>query len=504
MKKLFLILALCLPGALLLAQVNGDLQYFGDKAILQVWGSHYERGVAQGYLTAAGALNVFDQFYYAMFALSNADNYNYLLNYYLEHFDVDSRFQSEAQGMIAGMQQSGADIFHSGLQRNLDANDLMLANAFLDMNFLRRAFTDQDLRLGCASLSSWGVATQQDSLLAGASVLTRWLDWTPLEVLISQPLLVVHHPSEPDEQKWMGFGVPGFLGALTAISESGTWASLNLGNYHDASNYDGLDPVMFDLRRGVERLDYDSSGSPDALDLFASISGGTHLSGSIIHAMTENSALTLHAVIETNNSGTVMRYPADNGNLPDGHLAATNHFRLLTFPTCCTRYANIVDSLTQNPHLTAKRQWRVLAGAAGREDNLTALQFTPSTGAILWASATTGEPAYQRPAITLDANELFSYSVSAEDELAPPLSASLLCHPNPLRAGKALNIRSGRPLRQLRVYNLRGQLVLSRELQARRGTLTLDLPGLSSGIYLLRAVAEDGSWQNARIVLLKD
>ena len=38
--QLLLIFALALPLA---AQVNGNLQYIGDKAILQVWGDHYQR-----------------------------------------------------------------------------------------------------------------------------------------------------------------------------------------------------------------------------------------------------------------------------------------------------------------------------------------------------------------------------------------------------------------------------------------------------------------------------
>ena len=51
-QLLLILFALALPLA---AQVNGNLQYIGDKAILQVWGDHYQRGYAQGYLFARPA-----------------------------------------------------------------------------------------------------------------------------------------------------------------------------------------------------------------------------------------------------------------------------------------------------------------------------------------------------------------------------------------------------------------------------------------------------------------
>lgn len=504
MKAIHLSIVLCLLAGFIFAQTTGELQYIGDKAILQVWGTHYERGHAQGYLLGNAVLSVFNEFYYPMVAISNPTFYAYLLNYYQTHFDTDPRMLSEAQGLISGMQEAGVSLYHSGLQRNLDAQDLLLVNAVVDMLQVRRAFADDDLELGCASLSSWGVSTQQDSLLAGASVITRFLDWSQNSALIANPLLVVHHPAETDEQDWLSFAFPGLIGALSAISESGTAAFINTGNDHSATNFQGLDPILFDLRRGIERLDYNSSGSSDALDLVSALSGGTHLTGSIIHNLSENAAGIIPVVVETNNGGTVTRYYNQNGNLPGNHLAATNHFRVLSGLVCCTRYANIQDSLNANPNMTAKRQWEVLSGAAGLETNLSALQYIPSTGQILWSSATLALPAYQIPGLILNASDLFSYTVANADELLPQAIPALSLYPNPLSGNGALHLKSTQAMRALKLYNLRGQLLFSQELGNAKGDLELSLPRLSSGLYLLNFTQTDGVRIRKKLVVNGD
>lgn len=436
MKALYLAMILLLAVVALGAQVNGNIQYFGDKAVLHVWGDHWERGVAQGYYLGEGVMDVFQQFYFTMVAFSNPVYYNYLGTYYQQHFVTDPDLLSEAQGVISGMQQAGVSLYHSGLQRDLGAADLLQANALLDLMQLVQPEGGSKLKLGCASLSSWGVSTLQDTLLAGSSVITRFLDWSLNDALLSNPVLVVHHPSEEDEQEWMSFTYPGLIGGLSGINSSHTGAFLNVGNDHSASVYQNLTPIFWDVRRGLESSDYNSDGLGTSLDVFDSIADGLHLTGTIIHSVSENAGDIVPVVVETNNSGTVARYYNMNGNLPG--------------------------------------------------ENLAAIQYVPSTGAILWSSATFSLPAFQTPAITLNAQDLFDFPVSAQDELAPSASTSVSCYPNPLAGSAALNLKSSLPLRAYTLFNLRGQKVLSGEFSAPKNELQLDLPGLHNGLYLLR------------------
>lgn len=501
MKRLSIILILAVFALTLWGQANGDLQYIGENAILHVWGSHYERGHAQGYLIGNEVMEVFDDYFWTMAVFSNETFYNMLHTFYQEHFEIDARMHSEAQGIIAGMQDAGISTYHDGLQRDLDENDILLTNAIVDLIAMRGAPWGKDLEIGCSSLSSWGVATQQDSLLEGSSVLTRFMDWSQNSALIANPLLVVHHPSETDEQKWLGFSIPGLIGALTAINEEKTWASLNMGNDHAYTNTMDLSPVMFDLRRGIERADQNADGASNALDLVSTLSAGLHLSGTIIHTMSENASGTIHVVVETNNSGTQTRYQDQNGDLPPDHLAATNHFRVLGNPVCCDRYANIQDSLNMDANMTAKRQWSLLSGAAGQETNLIAAQYVPSTGNILWSAATLALPAYQVPAITLSATDLFDFSVAVQEEHVPQASFSL--YPNPLGAGETLGLKSSQPFTACAVYDLRGRRVFSWQNSKAGTQAALDLPELPNGIYLVQLATPAGKTRQGKFVICR-
>ncbi len=502
MKNIHLLLALFVIAIPLASQVNGDLQYIGDKAILHVWGDHYQRGYAQGYLLAGPTLDIFDEFFFAMFVFSDPVRYAYLLNYYQDHFETDPRLAEEAQGLIAGVGAAGTSLYHNGLQRDITYEDVLLANTFLDLQHLRNTLGDEDVDFGCASLASWGISTQQDSLLAGSSVITRWLDWTLYDCLVDNPLLVVHHPSEPDEQKWLAITVPGWLGAASAISETGVWASLNVGSDHTVVNQTGLDPIFFDIRKSLERVDYNGDGASNALDVSAAIQAGNNLTGTIIHTLSESAGQTVSIAIENNNMGTALRYYDDpDSDLPGQNLAATNHFRLLTFPSCCSRYANIQDSLNADHNITAKRQWSLMSGAAGQDTNLSAIQYTPSTGRILWATATTALPAYQTPAITLSAPDLFNYSVSSQDEYLPSVAHSVSVYPNPLRHNASLNLKSSLPFSWLELYNLRGQKVFSERSVELKTETSLELPELPNGIYLLKLKGPEGSPVHKKLML---
>lgn len=498
------ILLLCLGLSTLSGQANGNLTQMDDKLILHVWGTHYERGYAQGYYLANRVMDVFQDFYYTMYAFSNPDHYAYLWNWYQQKYSFHPQMYNEAEGLIAGMSAAGVSLYHNGLQRELGTEDVLLANAVVDMLQVRNARGGDDgLQLGCASLSSWGVSTQQDSLLAGSAVITRWLDWTQNSALIANPLLVVHHPAEAGEQKWMNFTFPGMLGALSAINQSGVSAFLNTGNGSNPANPSALTPILFDLRDGIERFDYNLDGSNNVMDTHAAVQAGRHLSGTIIHGVSEALGSVSAIITETHYNGTAFRYYNQGGNLPGNHLAATNHFRMLGSPVCCTRYANIQDSLYTNHHMTAKRQWRVLAGATGLETNLTALQYTPSTGNILWASAATASPAWIEPALTLNRDELFSFSVSNQDDVHPPRPTRLSLSPNPIKPNGMVTVKSTASMRSVSVYNLRGQKAMEMSVPSGKDNATLYLQGLGSGMYLLRVKHSDGGVSTGKIVITK-
>ncbi|MFZ2799922.1 MAG: T9SS type A sorting domain-containing protein, partial [Syntrophorhabdus sp.] len=158
--------------------------------------------------------------------------------------------------------------------------------------------------------------------------------------------------------------------------------------------------------------------------------------------------------------------------------------------------------LNMNHHITAKRQWSLLSGAAGQETTLTALQYTPSTGSILWAGAAVSLPANQNPAIHLSASDLFSFSTPVTDELLPSHQFAFSCAPNPVSAAQTLRLSGSQPLKSLALYNLRGQKILDLSFSGNKSDAEISLPALPAGVYLTWVQGVSGSSAQSKLLVL--
>jgi hypothetical protein len=506
--KLYISLIIICLAVGLHSQVNGVLTTVNGKLILKTWGTHTQRGYAQGYLLSEPIMQILNNYFYQSVAMGNPDTYNTVMSFYQAHFTIESKYQQEAQGMVNGLIASGTDITLTGLQRNVTYQDVLMANSLVDLYFyLSQINSNSELQLDCASLSSWGASTQADSLLQGKIVISRFMDWNQDASLIANPLMLISHPSEPDEQDWVSFTYPGMFGALSGISASGKAAFLNTGNVHDYSNLNNLHPILLSIRNGIELYDYNHDCADNITDVFLAVSAGLSLSGTLIHAVSEYPTQKT-GIIETNNSqGTVMRTVLNNDETPPGlHLAATNHFRLLDNPVCCTRYSNIVDSLTANPLLTAKRQLSLLAGAAGMENNMMAMQYIPGLGRIMWSTATLTSPAYANEMTTFYLNDLLDFSSPVADETVSPLANQFRVYPNPAHQNEQITIiNSIKSSTKLEVYNLKGQKITT--ISSNKGIYNWNGKTGSgrtagAGIYLLKLKNSDATDKTAKLLML--
>ncbi|MDZ4122280.1 MAG: T9SS type A sorting domain-containing protein [Candidatus Cloacimonadaceae bacterium] len=504
MKKFTLVLLLIGFLGVSFAQVNGSIQMIGDKKIVHLWGNHYQRGFAHGYLLAEECMQIYYNYFYQTVTYSNNAAYNNLMNFMQARFCTEQKYLDEVQGILEGVQAAGVSTFNPGLGRELTAQDILLANAIVDLNSVRTELLGEDnLSLGCASLSSWGASTATDSLLAGNIVITRLMDWDRNSHLLNNPVMLVHHPSEATEQKWISLTYPGFIGALSAISEGGSAAFLNVGNVSSFQYSIGLRHILFSVRDGIEMIDYDGDGEHRGEDIYNSINDHRHLSGTIVHTIWESDSDRFTDIVENNWWGTALRKLSDNGNFPGTNLAATNHFRLLYNPICCGRYEAIYDSLLVDPVVPAKRQWTLLAGAAGWENNLMAMQYTPSLGTILWANANSTSPAYQLPAINLNTADLFILPVANEEYVQAPVHTGLVLYPHPHTRGRSLNLKAGLPIDHVRVYNLKGQLIQSIPNTTKGSLMHLqdELQTLKSGLYIIRVQHSDGRNSSSKLLV---
>lgn len=502
-KYLLILLSLLLVAAFPLgAQVNGMLSEVGGKTVLKVWGDHYERGYAQGYLLGSRILTIMDDYFYHSVCGNSSQTYNYILNYYNARFGVNSAYEMEASAVMEGIAASGNSLWHNGLNRNFNSTDLLMVNAIVDLSPLRNDIMDgEDLVLGCSSLSSWGDATQDDPILQGALIHTRMLDWSPHPALIANPVLIVHFPAETNEQAWASFTYPGLLGAHSAIDVQKKAAFLNMGNSHGGTNYTGMTPVLLAIRQALEKQDYNGDGQHNRQDLQEVLEDNTFRAGTIIHSLWAQVPGQEPAVFECNNYGTWMRTQHEVSGLPSDHLAATNHFRLMIEPAYCYRYENLINALAADSLVTIEEHRPLLSAAAGVSTNLMTIQFIPLTGMVSWSTATTSSPAYQEAETFLTTNWIFTFPSSSQDPSLSP-GISLNCLPNPVREGASIQIKlqeESRP--SLEIYNLRGQLVRKINTGALgRGTHQIDWDGrdqsglpAASGIYLLKLKTPRGS-----------
>ena len=497
LRVYLLLILLVLLGSQLGAQCNGVLTQNGNKLILHVWGTHYERGYAQGNLLADRFMSLFTNYFFMAVASNSASRYNMLTNYYATHFETDPRFLSEAEGFAAGLVASGQNLWHGPLGRDLGLTDILLVNAVVDMIYAQGI---TPIELGCSELTSWGVATENDPALQGDPVVTRLLDWTGNTTLKNNALLIVQHPSETDEHKWISFGYPGLMGALSAINDQGQAAFLNIGNIHTSTETFNLDSVLYSVRKGIERYDYDSNGFYDADDTWAAVNADQHISGTLIHNISFTPQGTIAQVIENNNSGAARRFYGDAySNVAGQNLASTNHFRVLYTPVACTRYDRIQDSLLVSAEMSATRQWTLMGGAGGVSQNMMAIQYIPSTGAILWSVASQTSPAYTQTPLALDTDELFIQPVSVDDETLPTPAFRLWSYPNPLGRQDRLKLSSGNDLSRLEIFNLKGQRVVDQKLSSRNAELSIEALA-QPGIYLLKATDISGRTVSRKLI----
>jgi hypothetical protein len=184
-----LILSLCLANGIVAQGVNGKI--LSDRhnlTVLRVWGTHEERGYAAGYLLAGQFSDAYEN--YISWAFGPYLPLAKMLITDPAHFYIDPEYILEAQAFIQGVHAAGY-----GLE--LDYADVLVGNCFLDLAGLMAGL--QSMQTGCSSLMSWGNATKRTDL-NGKSVITRHLDWDIVPVLLRNQVMVVHIPSENDEQ----------------------------------------------------------------------------------------------------------------------------------------------------------------------------------------------------------------------------------------------------------------------------------------------------------------
>jgi len=273
---------------------------------------------------------------------------------------VPVKYQEEAQGIYDGLVDKDVSLIHSGLGREITAEDILCYNTLPDLcHFMAKSGE------WCSSISGWGQSTINDDTLQGGMVLCRNLDhYSGVNMSFTNTsLIIAYFPELANEQKHVSISCAGWFGCTSVVNQDGVGICFNTGNYPD-TNYiapNSLIPVMFSLRDAVETIDPDNSGVNDIYDITYSLDYSTSLYSNAINLFSpyDMSHPTPAGILEINNIADSLRLVADN-NIPplinsQYNLGVTNHHRVLYPPISCWRYQIIADSLNADFHLSTQR-----------------------------------------------------------------------------------------------------------------------------------------------------
>ena len=508
MKKSLIILFILSITFNLSAQVNGTVEEIDGKKVLTVWGTHYERGYAHGYLMGANFKEIFDEYIVDFLCYGSSQTYSGLRSFFMNYYTIESKYQTEAEAAIQGMIDSGVNPNNTVLGRAIDATDLLICTTLPDLSQTRSEM--REMNLGCSSISSWGNSTLQDPVLAGELIITRLMDWSVHSALCNNHLLIVNIPSEQDEQKWISLAFAGFLGSLSGINESGVAAFMNVGNVTTYQTSSTFYPILLNVRNGIEAFDYDQDSANTPNDVVQAVQDRNRSGASIIHVVKNEGVNSSPLIIECNNeNGVSVRDMSNNTSVSGENLVATNHFRTLYAPTACYRYSGIADSLNNSQEVTPDRSWSILKKAAGIPWNLHAMQYNEPARILKWAASTTTTPAYLQNPTIFNLDTLFNYTTYIEkynnqNQVAD--FALLKNYPNPFNPTTTIEFSLAKTeYITLKIYNSIGEEVaalVSGKFGNGKHKYNWNAGELAGGLYFCRLQAGVSSKVN-KLILMK-
>ena len=418
------ILAFILANISLNAQsVNGVVLFdtLNLKGV-KVWGTHQERGYAYGYLLAQDIHMMITSYIKPVLGTSYANARNLVTAG--NDLSIDSKYLTEAQGIIDGMNAVG---YNPG---NLDATDILVGNSLLDLMKL----LGMKSSMGCSSLMDWGDATV-GTPLNGKSVITRHLDWTSNATLLNNQLMVVHQPSEAGEQPWIMIGFAGMMSALSGVNATlGTFQHV-MDDFTGATAHNmHFTPVWLAMRDALESDDYNADGSCNVQDVKSALNASPNgfADGYIVSALAASSpADSLVAMVAelTPASPThTYRYNTFADSIPGDNLYTANYQigrnNLLHF---CNRYNGIRNHIGNGTLIGIPENWILMRDWSHQSNNIQCIQFAPEAN-HLQISVKKTLPAYQQDSLVFDLGQLLNQQVGIV-ETKP--SSGLCLYPNP-------------------------------------------------------------------------
>lgn len=488
MKKIIFSFLLCiLVFTTAKAQsVNGII--LADTAnykVIQVFGGHYQRGFAYGYLCAGNIMDIWDNYIqpnygiYMPFAKAIVGN--------PATFSVNSEYVLEARGIIDGVAYAGYDT------TGLSYLDLFVVNFMTDLEGFM-SVKDFPETQQCSSLMNWGAATQGTDL-NGKAVISHFLDAISLNQVISRnQVVVVHFPTEADEQPWLMTGTAGQMVASQALNNNGLVVFLNTVNGFTAQQNKGYEPMTLTLRKAVEKYDFNGDGETYVNDVKAAIDANTngYARGFIVSAIAYSAAgndTLISMVAECAPAVPYITYRNINDvDSVDGtNLYAANDFvKRNNAQDYCSRYINVKDSINHyfnGVNIGSADNKEIMYTQSTQSSCLQFIQVIPENGIFTMSVANNTSPAYTQTPATLTYGFLFNYAgindLQAEEKL--------YVYPNPASDLIYMDVVSGENDEYV-ISDLSGKIISSGQVNQQN---SIGISALPAGLYFIQVFSSD-------------
>jgi hypothetical protein len=409
---------------------------------------------------------------------------------------IDSVFFTEAKGVIAGMDSAGYDV------DSIDHYDLIASNCLLDLMSAMKM--EGECPMGCSSLMSWGQATTGTDL-HGHAAITRHLDWNNDPVLLQNQVLVVHLPSEANEQPWAFIGFAGQIAVLSGFNQ-------HIGTFqHMLSDFSGsptlgtlYEPVWFSLRRALELADPNGDGQNDALDVryIASQNPSGYADGYIFCTLAPSTSGSANLIAEVAEVTPVSPYltfrasdfadsiPGDNLYAANYEIKRNNHYHF------CIRYNNVISGIGTGENIGIAENWDIMRDYSVNPSpmgNIQMMQFIPEENIFRLSIQKGGMAAYEIAPTTFLLSELFSNpaGVTAEPQL---LSLDLWPSPVASKVNFSCMLKKAGKVDAC-LCNMRGQVLQIDDFTTTQAGLcrfSIDVSKFPEGVYFIKLKTSEG------------
>jgi hypothetical protein len=196
-------------------------------------------------------------------------------------------------------------------------------------------------------------------------MITRHLDWDVVPVLLRNQVMVIHIPTEANEQPWLLIGFAGQISVMSGVNQGG------LAVMHQSMNdlvtpaqaFMYYEPITFSMRRAIERKDYNGDGRINVRDIWESISSnpGGVANNYIITGLAPSNAgndedIAMVAEVANTPPYYSIRHNTYPDNIPGQNLYAANaQISRNDALSYCDRYENVVDQLGDGIRISSKK-----------------------------------------------------------------------------------------------------------------------------------------------------